>query len=161
MYESTEAMTSGPDDGVGGPARSKDELDLRQFLTIVLADDDEDFREMLADVLRDDGYRVIEVRDGTSLLSGMSRGTFDGVAVGDNHLVVTDQRMPRMDGLRVVQSLLGRGRSLRFVLLTAFSEPELRAEAVQLGALAVIEKPLDLQDFRRLLALVTRRFVLH
>jgi CheY-like chemotaxis protein len=141
-------------------ADPEDELGLHRFLTVVLAEDDGDLRSMLADVLREDGCRVVEVADGATLLAGMIRGRFDDLAIGENALLLTDFRMPKLDGLGVVRALRARGRHPRFVLMTAFAESELHAEAQLLGAIAVLHKPFDLQDLRLLVRQVARRFAL-
>jgi two-component system, response regulator, stage 0 sporulation protein F len=141
--------------------QSDDQLHLQQLLTVVLAEDDDGLRSILAALLRKDGYRVIEVGDGGRLLAGMSRESFDGLAIGENVLLVTDSRMPSTDGLSVVRTLRAQGRSPRFMLMTAFGEPELHAEARRLGALAVFDKPFDFHDLRRAVAEVARRFALH
>jgi DNA-binding response OmpR family regulator len=142
-------------------AHSDDGLDIRRFLTVVLAEDDHDLRSMLATLLRKDGYRVFEVGDGGGLFTGMARDSFEGMALGDNVLLVTDARMPNKDGLSVVRALKEAGRRPRFMLMTAFGEPELHEEAGRLGALAVFDKPFDFDDLRRAIGDVARRFALH
>jgi DNA-binding response OmpR family regulator len=139
-------------------ADNEDGLDIRQFLTVVLAEDDEDLRSIMAALLRMDGYRVFEVGDGAGLLAGMVRSSLDGTPLGDNVLLVTDSRMPNRDGLSVVRALKTTGRGPRFILMTAFGEPELHAEARRLGALAVFDKPFDFDDLRRAIRDVARRF---
>jgi DNA-binding response OmpR family regulator len=140
---------------------SEEGLDIRRFLTVVLAEDDGDLRTMLAALLRRDGYRVFEVSDGGGLLTVMTRGSYEGMALGDNALLVTDARMPNKEGLSVVRALKDAGRRPRFMLMTAFGEPELHAEARRLGALAVFDKPFDFDDLRRAIRDVARRFALH
>jgi DNA-binding response OmpR family regulator len=136
-------------------------LDIRQFLTVVLAEDDENLRSMVAALLRKDGYRVFEVGDGGRLLTVMARGSYEDMALGDNVLLVTDARMPNKEGLSVVRALKDAGGRPRFMLMTAFGEPELHAEARRLGALAVFDKPFDFDDLRRAIRDVARRFALH
>jgi two-component system response regulator (stage 0 sporulation protein F) len=143
------------------PFESGDDPGFQKFLTVVLAEDDEDLRSILATLLRKEGYRVFEVADGAGLLAGMTRASFDGIAIGDNVLLVTDARMPYTDGLSVVRTLQAQRRSPRFMLMTAFGEPELHAEAKRMGALAVFDKPFDFGDFRRAVGQVARRFALY
>jgi CheY-like chemotaxis protein len=143
------------------PVDAEDDLDVRRLLTVVLAEDDGDLRSMLATLLRKDGYRVIEVGDGASLLKGMVRASFDGLAIGEQLLLITDARMPHADGLSVVRALKAQGRIPRFILMTAFGDPEVHAEARTLGALAVFDKPFDVDDLRRAVARLSRRLALH
>jgi DNA-binding NtrC family response regulator len=116
--------------------------------TVVLAEDDDELRTMLASLLRRDGHRVIEVSDGRRLLAGLSRGDFDDVELGDNVLVVTDARMPFIDGLAVMRALQQRGKKRRFILMTAFADPQVHVEAAHLGAITVFDKPFELDDLR-------------
>jgi CheY-like chemotaxis protein len=123
-------------------------------LTVVLAEDDDGLRSILASLLRKDGHRVIEFADGGGLLAGVSRDRFDGKAIGDDVLLVTDARMPNRDGLSVVRALRAHGGGPQFILMTAFGDPEVHAQARELGALAVFDKPFDFDDLRRAVAQV-------
>jgi two-component system, response regulator, stage 0 sporulation protein F len=138
-----------------------DELRLQGLLTVVLAEDDDGLRSMLAEALRRDGCRVIEVSDGATLLAGMTRAHFDGISVGEHLLLITDARMPKLDGLGAIRALHARGRRPRFVLMAAVVDAELQAEARQLGAMAILQKPFDLQDLRYVVNQTVRRFALH
>ncbi|MEM9353303.1 MAG: response regulator [Planctomycetota bacterium] len=60
---------------------------------------------------------------------------------GDPGCLVTDYRMPGMNGLELVKELQQRDRSLPFVLVTAYARTPLVVEAMRLGALSVLEKP--------------------
>jgi DNA-binding response OmpR family regulator len=102
---------------------------------------------------------------GTALtLAGVSVQTTDS---GSNALVVTkaqnfdllllDFWMPDMNGTEVVRRLRAEGRAMPFVLMTAFPTVELTVDAMKLGALDVLEKPLGIDDLvARVLPLVRR-----
>jgi len=111
---------------------------------ILLAEDDEIMREMLAAVLARQGHEVVQVPDGRKLLAMLgewdSRQHFD--------LLITDDWLPGRRGLDVLARLHSTRRGPRVVLITAFADEALRAEAVALGASAVLDKPFDLRDFR-------------
>jgi DNA-binding response OmpR family regulator len=115
---------------------------------ILLAEDDPTMRELLAAVLLHEGYRVVEVTDGRALLAILGedddRRRFD--------LVVTDDWMPGRRGIDVLARLHASRQGLRVILITAFADEILRAEAVALGACAVLDKPFDLDDFRAIVA---------
>jgi two-component system, response regulator, stage 0 sporulation protein F len=142
-------------------ADADDELRLQRLLTVVLAEDDDGLRSMLAEALRRDGCRVIEVSDGAALLAGMTRAPFDGTSVDEYLLLITDARMPKLDGLGAIRALHARGRRPRFVLMAAIVDADLKAEARQLGAMAILQKPFDLQDLRFVVNQTVRRFTLH
>jgi CheY-like chemotaxis protein len=115
--------------------------------TVILADDDDALRELLAESLRRLGYSVEECCDGeelrTTLESLESAGT-------PPDLVISDQRMPRLTGLEVLTWLERSGIKQRFVLLSAFAAPSLREHAHRHGASRVVDKPVDLRELRRL-----------
>jgi two-component system, response regulator, stage 0 sporulation protein F len=160
MQESTGVMSAQRLDG-GPYGEANEELGIHRLLTVVLAEDDDDLRSILSTLLRKDGYRVVEVADGGSLLAGMTRACFDGLPVGENVLLVTDARMPNRDGLSVVRALKKQGQDPRFMLMTAFGGPDVHAAARELGALAVFDKPFDFDDLRRAVGQVARRLAIH
>jgi DNA-binding NtrC family response regulator len=117
-------------------------------LTILLAEDDDDMRSVLASLLRRDGHRVLEISDGRDLMSAIGSGWFDDAQIDDDFLVVTDLRMPGTDSLSVIKAAHGLGRQPQFILMTAFGDLHVHAEARRLGALAVFDKPFDFDDLR-------------
>jgi CheY-like chemotaxis protein len=115
---------------------------------ILLADDDELMRALLAGVLIREGYQVVEVPDGRELLAVL--GEWDTLQHFD--LLVTDDCMPGRRGIDVLARLHATRRGPRVILITAFADERLRAEAVALGACAVLDKPFDLDDFRAIVS---------
>lgn len=124
---------------------------------VLLAEDDRELRLLLATVLRRDGYEVLEARDGNHLLEIMGESLVSsGGAPLD--IVVSDIRMPGKSGLELLAGLRRDDWATPVVLITAFGDPETHAEAYRLGADAVLDKPLDLDDLRVVVqALVTMR----
>lgn len=127
-------------------------------LTVVLAEDDEDLRAMLAVVLRRDGHSVVETGDGARLAAEIGR------LVGQAHrpaleglLIISDVRMPRTETMKVLQGLAARGQLPPFVLITAYGDQRLRAEAALLGCLGVFDKPFDFDELRQVVAVAARR----
>lgn len=124
---------------------------------VLLAEDDSAMREMLATVLAADGYEVIEARDGDELISRlhdlatMPHGR-DTLAV-----VISDVRMPKLDGLDVLTALRCASWRTPVILITAFGDEGLHREARALGATELLDKPFSLD---RLLSLL-RRIVPH
>jgi len=112
---------------------------------------------MLAIVLRREGHRVQEFRDGGALRAHL-RGIAgdDTPASLDDLLVVTDLRMPDVDGLELMRELRGSGRQPPFILLTAFGSAEIHAAARALGAIAVLDKPFDFDELRAVIRTFAR-----
>ncbi len=105
---------------------------------VLLADDDDDIRELLRACLERGGFEVIDFVDGSSLLDEARR------APGQFQLVVSDIGMPGPDGVEVCRSLHMLQPELPVVLITAFRDEETFRRAREAGAVDVITKPLDL-----------------
>lgn len=115
---------------------------------ILLAEDDEYMRRLLAAGLRRDGFEVIEAANGAelvALLGTLVRQSPDGRAVD---LIVSDIRMPWANGLRVLEMLRRSDWATPVILITAFGDGETHAEARRLGAAAVFDKPFEIDDLR-------------
>jgi DNA-binding response OmpR family regulator len=121
-------------------------------LTVLLAEDDEDLRQELAGFLRGDGYHVIEACDGRELMANLACAYLHGSESAFRLLLITDLRLPRADSFSVIRAFRSQGRQLNFVLMTAFGDPEVHAEAVRLGALAMLDKPFELGELRGAIA---------
>jgi DNA-binding NtrC family response regulator len=117
-------------------------------LTIVLAEDDQDMREMLGSLLRRDGHLVLEICDGRDLMAAIICGRLEGNDLADDFLLVTDLRMPGVDGLSAIKAARSQGKQLPFILMTAFGDVNVHDEAQRMGALAVFDKPFDFDDLR-------------
>jgi len=103
---------------------------------ILVVDDEANAREALAELLEDEGYETATAADGEKALAAMQ--TFRP------NVVLTDLKMPNLDGI----GLLERGRiaspSTSFVVMTAFASIETAVEAIKKGAENYLTKPLDL-----------------
>lgn len=122
--------------------RSMSAQDDSDVATILLAEDDVDLRRLLARILRREGYEVVEARDGSDLLERLGAAVIDR-DVRPPDLVLSDVMMPGFSGLRILAGLREADWGMPFVLLTAFGSDQLRAEALRLGATAVLDKPID------------------
>jgi DNA-binding NtrC family response regulator len=116
---------------------------------VLLAEDDDDMRRLVRNALREEGFHVLEARSGWELLGLIgSRMLARGGQPLD--LIVTDVRMQGITGIEILEGLREGDWSTPVVLMTAFGDPKLHAEASRLGALAVFDKPFDLRALRRL-----------
>jgi CheY-like chemotaxis protein len=116
---------------------------------ILVAEDDPEMRRVLVETLRGEGYDIDAVSDGGALLVTLARSdrfNFDAV-----DLVVSDVRMPLCSGMQALEMVRTLRPRLRFVLLTAFGDDELRAAADRQGAL-MLEKPFSLPVLRNVVA---------
>jgi DNA-binding response OmpR family regulator len=127
-------------------------LPARPLGRIVVADDDPVFRRLVALALREDGYTVVEAEDGEELVGAIERTA----RTGELAAVVSDVCMPRLGGLDVLAVLRCAAWRTPVVLMTAFGEEETRAEARELGAAAVLEKPFAIDALRETVRDATR-----
>jgi len=105
---------------------------------ILAVDDSKSLRQMVSFTLRGAGYDVIEAEDGQEALA---------LAQGDDafNLVLTDQNMPRMDGLTLIRSLraLPAYRTAPILVLTTESSDEMKQQGRAAGATGWIVKPFN------------------
>ena len=104
---------------------------------IVVADDDDDHRTLLATWLTQHGYSVVRAHDGQELLEILF-----GVPAYYFAAVVCDQRMP---GLHGTECLARASSRTHFVIVTGSSDPLVEWAAIRFGALAFLQKPIDMQ----------------
>ena len=105
--------------------------------TILAVDDSASMRQMLAHTLRGAGFQVLEAVDGADALAQAATQPVD--------LVLTDQNMPRMDGLGLIGALRADPRHARLpvLILTTESDQQLKAAARAAGATGWLAKPFD------------------
>lgn len=112
---------------------------------VLIVDDIEDMRQALIDALTLRGYHCMAADHGESALRCLDIDRF--------HLVISDYRMPIMDGIQFLEALKKRPTpSPPVILLTSSKNEELRRRAFELGAYAVISKPIAPQDLASLSA---------
>jgi CheY-like chemotaxis protein len=104
------------------------------LLTVLLIEDDEATSTMYTARLEADGYSVIVAADGES---GVARALAD-----KPDLIYLDLRMPGLDGFEVLEHLRANEQTavIPAIILTNYSEPELRQRGLQLGALEFLVK---------------------
>jgi len=112
---------------------------------ILLAEDDDEMRSLLAWALRKHGFEITECSDGLSLLNHLD-SFFSGEHPEGIDLIISDVRMPGFTGLEILEGLTDFGIVPPMILITAFGDEETHAIAERLGAVAMLDKPFDLED---------------
>jgi two-component system chemotaxis response regulator CheY len=114
-------------------------------LIILAVDDSPSMREMVAAVLRDSGYQVVEAEDGVKALEVARSQSVD--------VVLTDQNMPNMDGLSLVKNLrnLPAYKDTPIMMLTTESSAEMKQKGRDAGATGWMVKPFDPDKLVRML----------
>lgn len=111
-------------------------------LSILLAEDHPEFRELLARELESDGLLVDCVADGDAALARLLDARFRPDAV------VSDVRMPGKTGIDILRALRGSGLTTPVILLTGFGHCVDRAAIEAFGGAVLLEKPFDVDDLR-------------
>jgi two-component system, NtrC family, sensor kinase len=101
---------------------------------ILLIDDDPGIRKVMAITLEDAGYRVVTAPDGETGLSLLPEE--------NPQVVITDVRMPGIDGIEVLKSIKNQHEETEVIVMTAFSDLELAIQALHLDASDFITKPI-------------------
>lgn len=118
---------------------------------MLLAEDDEAMRGFVANTLVRDGYRVIEVANGTELKANLAQLADTPKKSRKIDIVVSDIHMPGKTALEVLADFRQVAVEIPIVLVTAFGSEETHEQAKALGAAAVLDKPFDLADLRAVL----------
>ena len=102
---------------------------------ILVVDDEANARTALAELLRDEGYRVETAADGFKALGKMEETSPD--------LVLTDLKMPGMGGVELLTKVREADPEVMVVVMTAFGAVETAVEAMKKGAADYLTKPLN------------------
>lgn len=111
---------------------------------VLLAEDDDELRELLLSALERAGYQVIELEDGAEFSDYLELLQGPGSLRQHPDLVLTDIRMPGASGLEVVRHARGLGLSCPVLLLSAFADGEVYSVAATLGETEVLSKPMPI-----------------
>lgn len=103
---------------------------------ILLIDDEAAIRSALKEILEYESFEVKEAEDGASALKTLEKEEFD--------LIFCDIKMPRMDGMEVLDKIKEKGIDAPVVMMTGHGTVETAVEALKKGAYDFIQKPLDL-----------------
>ena len=109
-------------------------MTLEQSLTILIADDERIIRDTLKKYLIQSGHEVAEAKDGLEALNLIDESDFD--------LVLVDVRMPRLDGLNLLNKIAESRPELQVVIITALRSVETAIQALRLGAADFLTKPI-------------------
>ncbi len=114
-------------------------------LNILIIEDERFQREMLKGFLAGEGHRVAEAKDGNTAIRQVQDGHFD--------LLLLDFKMPGMNGIEVLEKIKNINPEISVIMMTAYGTIETAVDAMKLGAVDYIPKPIDLDQ---LLTLVNR-----
>lgn len=103
---------------------------------LLVVDDEKSIRETLTEILEYEKYDVKQAEDGKEALSILTKENFDAV--------LCDIKMPRMDGIELLEKVASEGKQIPFIMISAHGTIETAVEATKKGAFDFLQKPPDL-----------------
>lgn len=113
---------------------------------LLLVEDDETFRKVIRNVVELLGYEVREAENGL-----VGQTIFDLNTKGFD-LIMSDVRMPEMDGIAFLKHVRTRNKEVKFILMTGFSELIEAHQAYEIGANEFLAKPFRLENLKKIFA---------
>lgn len=117
---------------------------------ILLAEDDDELRWSLTDVLQRAGFDVFAVANGCDLLDVVC-ARIDAGEPPAVQAIVTDVRMPGFHTFNILAGLHDLGAHPPVIVISAFGDDDIRARARSVGAVAFLDKPFDAHTLERTL----------
>ncbi|NIA08689.1 MAG: response regulator, partial [Nitrospiraceae bacterium] len=111
---------------------------------ILIVDDDQSIREFLEILLDKEGYRICSVASGEDAIQLMEQK--------DVSLVITDVRMPGIDGVTLLKKIKARYPDIPVILITAFASMDSAVAAMKEGAWDYLTKPFRIEEIREVVA---------
>ena len=116
---------------------------------ILVVDDEKGIRLLLSEVLTDSGFEVTEACDGQECLDQLAGNSFD--------LVITDIRMPRLNGIEVMKWMKKAGRKEKIIVITGSPSDVSLSEADMPPVVTKLRKPFMLKNLLEMVAAATSR----
>ena len=116
---------------------------------ILIVDDETNVRLNYRITLETEGYEVFEAVSAANALEELLERSFD--------LAILDMRMPGMDGLELLAKMREVGITVPAMIVTAYSDVPHAVQAMKLGAIDFLQKPLRPEELRRIVAEILKR----
>ena len=108
---------------------------------ILVVDDEEEIREIIREFLETLGYNVVEAANGEEAIIAISKTQFN--------LVITDIRMPKMNGLKLLRNIKTYKPSLPVILMTGYQPSKTQEQNLSARADGYLLKPFSLNSLRQ------------
>ncbi len=130
------------DKHTGSPKGPDNNLDLKQYNVLYVDDEPNNLLLFKASFQRE--FNIITAESGQDGLQILSKKPI--------HLIVTDQKMPKMTGMQFLKKVKKKWPYLKFILLTGFFEHDVITEAInEVGIYCYLNKPMDLEQMKTLM----------
>jgi DNA-binding NtrC family response regulator len=110
---------------------------------ILIVDDEPIVRESISDWLKDAGYQVATAETGEQALEMIAKEDFS--------VIILDVRLPGKTGIKVLKEVKGLKPEIKSIIITAYPSGELAREAMELGAVDYLIKPIEVNGLERLI----------
>src|SRR5437868_5511474 len=122
--------------------------------TCLVVDDEPRLRQVLMHLMRNDGFTCLEAGNGEEAIAVLEQNRVT--------LVMSDLRMPKVDGIGLLREIRGRWPDVAVVMITAVADVEVAVSCLAMGAMDYLTKPFHLEEVRARVAqaLEKRRLVL-
>ncbi len=125
---------------------------MEKKISILIVDDEESVRESLYSWFIEDGYKVECAENAKKALAILESGNFD--------IILTDLKMPGMDGLELLQRIKALNKDSIIIVMTAFASVDTAVKALKDGAFDYVTKPFDPDDLSHLIRNATKQISL-
>ena len=116
---------------------------MERVLSTLIVDDHVGMRTTLQDILEDEGYQVSSAATGDEAIEICQTKKFD--------IILMDVRMPGMNGVEAFRKIKTFSKDSKIIMMSAYSIDEMKLEALREGAIAFLQKPLDISQVLKLI----------
>jgi len=116
--------------------------------TVLIVDDDARVRDVIRDIVIEQGYQVVTAENGERAIEEIERQHFD--------LVLLDLVLPSLSGIEVLRKLKAKDDEVMVVIVTGYGDYPIALEAMALGPILVVRKPFLKSDITHVLSTLTR-----
>jgi two-component system, response regulator, stage 0 sporulation protein F len=125
------------------PKNSEKESPVKSKKKVLIVEDEENTRNALARLLAREGFLVDSVSNGWEALNYLR--------LQEVHLIVTDIKMPQMDGITFLRELNKKYPKSNVIMITAYGAVDSYLEAMNLGAFEYINKPIQIDELKKMM----------
>ena len=111
--------------------------------TVLIVDDEREYRDIMAERLEMRGYKVEKAENGLEALEKIKSRNYDAI--------VLDFMMPGMDGLETLKRIRAQNEDLQVILLTGHATVQSGVDAIKLGAIDFLEKPAEIENLTEMI----------
>ncbi len=116
---------------------------------ILLVEDDQGMREVLRDILEDEGFKITTAENGKFALKELENQSFD--------LILTDLKMPQMDGMEFLEIIEQNHPETKVIVITAYGGKDSYNQAKYLGAFEFLSKSIRVEELKKVIKGVINR----